>query len=131
MVDVDHVDHPVFPKDSGISGFSMLWESVTGYSLCTTSHASLHTWPEYRELDFDVFSCLPFDYEKALKIFKYFFRGVPDISVLVINRSTGVIIYPPENYRRVEPKIVKERLQDGYERREIIADHYRKGVTNV
>ena len=123
-------NHPVFPKDSGVSGFCLLWESVTGYSLCTTSHTSLHTWPEYGELDFDVFSCLPFNFEKALKIFKYFFRGVPDISVMVVDRNIGSVIYPPSYNRHSSPEDIKKRLEEDYENRERKAAYY-KGVGNV
>lgn len=121
-------NHPMFPKDSGVSGFCLLWESITGYGLCTTSHTSLHTWVEYRELDFDVFSCLPFNFEKALKIFKYFFRGVPDISVIVVDRSNGSVIYPPPKYIRYSSQEeVSKRLKEDYEKREKVAAYYRKG----
>jgi S-adenosylmethionine/arginine decarboxylase-like enzyme len=34
---------------------------VTGYAVLTTSHASIHTWPDRGEFRFDLYSCRSFD----------------------------------------------------------------------
>ena len=43
---------------------------VTGVVLITESHISLHTWPEYRMVNLDIFTCGEF--EKAEKTFDLF-----------------------------------------------------------
>jgi len=75
-------NHPSKPKDSGITGCAMLWES----------HVTVHSWTDYWEVDFDIFSCKPFNYEKALKIFKAFFKGFVGVA-LVVDRNDGKIIW--------------------------------------
>jgi S-adenosylmethionine/arginine decarboxylase-like enzyme len=35
---------------------------LTGYAVLTTSHASIHTWPNRGEFRFDLYSCRPFDH---------------------------------------------------------------------
>jgi S-adenosylmethionine/arginine decarboxylase-like enzyme len=36
-------------------------EGVTGFVVITTSHASIHTWPDTGSIRFDLFSCRDFD----------------------------------------------------------------------
>ncbi len=51
------------PEDWGVSGFVLIAES----------HISIHTFPEKQYLSLDMFSCKPFDTQKAVeKIKKYF-----------------------------------------------------------
>lgn len=54
---------------------------VTGVVLITESHISLHTWPEYRMVNLDIFTCGEF--EKAEKTFDLFLKR-----------------FKPEQYRR-------------------------------
>jgi S-adenosylmethionine decarboxylase len=51
------------PLDSGISGFVVIAES----------HISIHTFPERNYINIDIFSCRPFDSDKALRDIKTFF----------------------------------------------------------
>ncbi len=44
------------PEDSGVSGFVIIAES----------HISIHTFPEKSYVNIDIFSCRPFDHERAL-----------------------------------------------------------------
>jgi len=44
------------PEDSGVSGFVIIAES----------HISIHTFPRKSYVNIDIFSCLAFDYERAL-----------------------------------------------------------------
>ena len=60
-----YVENPNNPQDFGYSGIVVLYES----------HFAFHTWPYYAEIDFDIFSCKEFDFNKALKILQYFFKG--------------------------------------------------------
>ena len=50
-----HPQPPHPPEDAGISGFVIIAES----------HISIHTYPERGFLFIDIFSCKPFDFEKA------------------------------------------------------------------
>ncbi len=64
------------PNDNyGLSGFAMLAES----------HVSLHTWPEYRRVYIDVFSCNSFNTLKTTKLLVNFFEGRVD-KIQVIQR---------------------------------------------
>lgn len=48
--------HAPNPEDWGISGFVIIAES----------HISIHTFPEKQYLSVDIFSCKPFDVDKAI-----------------------------------------------------------------
>lgn len=48
--------HAPKPEDSGVSGFVIIAES----------HISIHTFPEKSYVNIDIFSCRPFDHERAL-----------------------------------------------------------------
>lgn len=50
--------HGVVPEDWGVTGMVIIAES----------HISVHTFPEHKRFHMDVFSCKPFDYDKAIKI---------------------------------------------------------------
>ena len=64
------------PNDNyGLSGFAMLAES----------HVSLHTWPEYRRVYIDVFSCNSFNTLKTTKLLVNLFEGRVD-KIQVIQR---------------------------------------------
>jgi S-adenosylmethionine decarboxylase len=40
---------------------------ITGDVLLAESHATIHCWPERRELQFDLYSCRPFDPDFVLR----------------------------------------------------------------
>jgi S-adenosylmethionine decarboxylase len=61
--------------NAGISGFVMLAES----------HASVHTWPARRELQFDLYSCRPFDVELVTEDLVRAF-GIGSFDVTVVER---------------------------------------------
>ena len=52
------------PEDWGISGFVLIAES----------HISVHTFPDKQYLSLDMFSCKPFDTEKALDTIRKYFK---------------------------------------------------------
>jgi len=58
-------NNPNIEEDIGYTGTAILWES----------HFAIHTWSYYKEVDFDLFSCKTFDYNKVLKILTNFFKG--------------------------------------------------------
>lgn len=69
---------PVTPKDQGgISGFVMIQES----------HISIHTFPHKGFLTADVYSCKPFDTEKAIDYFKKQF-DLQELEINIIKRGT-------------------------------------------
>jgi S-adenosylmethionine decarboxylase len=51
------------PEDWGISGFVLIAES----------HISIHTFPEKQYLSLDMFSCKPFDTQRAVQTIKQYF----------------------------------------------------------
>ncbi len=52
------------PEDWGISGFVLIAES----------HISIHTFPDKEYLSLDMFSCKPFDVDRAVETIKGFFK---------------------------------------------------------
>jgi len=56
--------HGSVPDDWGISGFVLIAES----------HISIHTFPEKRYLSLDMFSCKPFDTQRAAVTIKDYFN---------------------------------------------------------
>ena len=51
------------PEDSGVSGFVIIAES----------HISIHTFPSKDYINIDIFSCRPFDHDRALEDVKKLF----------------------------------------------------------
>ena len=51
------------PEDSGVSGFVIIAES----------HISIHTFPRKSYVNIDIFSCRPFDHDRALEDAKKLF----------------------------------------------------------
>lgn len=61
------------PEDWGISGFVLIAES----------HISIHTFPDKQYLSVDMFSCKPFDTQKAVETIQKYFSVVKyEIKVL-------------------------------------------------
>ncbi len=66
----------VIPEDWGISGFVLIAES----------HISIHTFPEKHYVSVDIFSCKPFDTEKAVNTLKEYF-SIQKCEVHVLDRG--------------------------------------------
>ena len=58
---------------------------ITGDVILAESHATIHCWPERRELQFDLYSCKPFDSDFVLAELVDAF-GIGDCDVMVIPR---------------------------------------------
>ena len=52
------------PEDSGVTGFVIIAES----------HISIHTFPRKNYINIDIFSCRPFDHDRALEDVKKLFE---------------------------------------------------------
>jgi len=63
--------------DNGLSGFVIIAQS----------HISLHAWGPYHELDVDICSCQPFDYDVAVRFAKEL-MGARDVEVHTADRAT-------------------------------------------
>ena len=55
--------HAPKPEDSGVTGFVIIAES----------HISIHTFPRKNYVNIDIFSCRPFDHDRALQDAKKLF----------------------------------------------------------
>jgi S-adenosylmethionine decarboxylase len=65
------------PLDAGLSGFVVIAQS----------HISLHTWPEYGEVDIDICSCKEFSQEDAIAFAKQMFQ-TGDVETHFVVRGT-------------------------------------------
>ncbi len=63
-------------EDSGVSGFVIIAES----------HISIHTFPRKDYINIDIFSCRPFDHERALDDVKDLF-GLADVKTWLLDRG--------------------------------------------
>ena len=63
-------------QDSGVSGFVIIAES----------HISIHTFPRRNYVNIDIFSCLPFDHEKALSEVKSLF-DLEEVKTWLLDRG--------------------------------------------
>jgi S-adenosylmethionine decarboxylase len=63
-------------------------EGITGVTIIAESHISLHTYPRKSFVFVDLFSCKPFDVEKAMDYIVQFFQSKSP-SVHVQNRGTA------------------------------------------
>src|SRR6516165_3019605 len=68
------------PLDAGLSGFVVIAQS----------HISLHTWPEYGEVDIDICSCKDFSQEEATAFAKQMFQ-TDDVEAHFVVRGTRSI----------------------------------------
>ncbi len=66
----------LIPEDWGISGFVLIAES----------HISIHTFPEKLYLSVDIFSCKPFDTNKAVETLREYF-SIQKMEVHVLDRG--------------------------------------------
>ena len=77
-------------QDWGISGFVIIAES----------HISVHTFPERKYINIDVFSCKNFDVEKTISQVKSYFK-LENVKFWTINR--GIDSTPPNKFNPVKP----------------------------
>ncbi len=63
-------------EDSGVSGFVIIAES----------HISIHTFPRKDYINIDIFSCRPFDHERALDDVKDLF-ALTEVKTWLLNRG--------------------------------------------
>lgn len=82
------------PLDWGISGFVLIAES----------HISIHTFPEYRHVWVDIFSCKGFDADRAIADMKEAFE-LAEIEVQVLERGLEY----PHSVRASVPLMHRER----------------------
>jgi S-adenosylmethionine decarboxylase len=68
----------VFQDEGGISGICMIG----------TSHISVHVWPLRQHVSMDVFSCKPFDEEKARSVIEGFFQP-ENVAYSLVKRRQG------------------------------------------
>jgi S-adenosylmethionine decarboxylase len=59
---------------------------VTGFILLEESHISIHTWPEYKFVAIDIFSCKPFEKVAILELLSSYFETT-SISFKKIDRG--------------------------------------------
>jgi S-adenosylmethionine decarboxylase len=64
------------PEDAGVSGFVIIAES----------HISIHTFPHRSYVNIDMFSCVPFDHERALDEAKALF-DLEDVKTWLLDRG--------------------------------------------
>ena len=62
--------------DSGVSGFVIIAES----------HISIHTFPRRNYVNIDIFSCMPFDHERALAAAKDLFH-LAEVKTWLLDRG--------------------------------------------
>ena len=84
------------PEDWGISGFVIIAES----------HISIHTFPEKLYMSVDIFSCKPFDVDKAVEDISRLFE-VQKSEIRILDRGHEF----PRSIRTVERFIRTERSQ--------------------
>jgi S-adenosylmethionine decarboxylase len=63
-------------EDSGVSGFVIIAES----------HISIHTFPRKDYINIDIFSCQPFDHERALEDVRELF-GLTEVKTWLLERG--------------------------------------------
>ena len=89
--------HGKTPEDWGISGFVIIAES----------HISVHTFPDRRYINIDIFSCKDFDATSSLEVVKRTF-GLPEVKVWTLDRGIDYA-----NSREAYNGMVRERVNIG------------------
>jgi S-adenosylmethionine decarboxylase len=77
------------PEDWGLSGFVIIAES----------HISVHTFPARNYINVDVFSCKPFNTDKALEDVKRVF-GLKSVNIWKMPRGLEVFADEPQHSRK-------------------------------
>ena len=87
------------PEDSGVSGFVIIAES----------HISIHTFPRKSYVNIDIFSCRPFDHDKALEDAKGLF-DLGDTKSWLLDRG---LEWLDEGQGVLESQAQRSALEDG------------------
>ena len=87
------------PEDSGVSGFVIIAES----------HISIHTFPRKSYVNIDIFSCRPFDHDKALEDAKRLF-DLGDTRTWLLDRG---LEWLDEGQGMLESQAQRSALEDG------------------
>ena len=80
---------------------------VSGFVLIAESHISIHTFPDRRYVNIDIFSCKDFDAASSLEVVKRTF-ALPEVKVWTLDRGIDYAT-PREGYNGM----VRERVQIG------------------
>lgn len=88
------------PEDSGVSGFVIIAES----------HISIHTFPKKKYVNIDIFSCRPFDHDKALQDAKTLF-DLDDTKSWLLDRG---LEWLDEGQGILESQSQRSALEDGF-----------------
>ena len=95
-IEFDDNSNPLIKECDG--GNTLNGEGISGIVLLHTSHFSIHTWPNYNEVDLDIFSCDDFNHEDVVKYLENFFQGsVLDLTVLTRGREYSIVKSGLEN----------------------------------
>lgn len=65
-------------------------EGISGFVMIAESHISIHTFPQDSLLTADVYSCKPFDTEKAIKQFREVFSA-QKVKKNILNRDITLV----------------------------------------
>ena len=83
MIEMTPITQPyVFPYE----GLVPEDRGITGIVIIAESHISVHSFEEKGYCFIDIFSCKPFDYERAISLTKEIFRP-EDCEINVVNRG--------------------------------------------
>jgi len=63
---------------------------ITGFVLIAESHVSIHTYPHDDFFTADIYSCKPFDTEKAIRIFREYFKQKKE-NIKIVKRELQVL----------------------------------------
>lgn len=100
----------VKPEDWGLSGFVLIAES----------HISIHTFPEKNYLSFDIFSCKPFEHDKAIAYLISKF-GIKKKEINVIDRGINFPHFATRDSIKFAVKLAKkERKENSVRIKEIL-----------
>ena len=81
-IPLSSAEHSEVFKDTGGPTVMML-----GMAILSTSHISIHAWPQEQFFSFDLFSCKPFHHRPVLEHLKKVV-GAADLTIQTVNRPT-------------------------------------------
>ena len=92
-------------EDAGVSGFVIIAES----------HISIHTFPRRNYVNIDIFSCLPFDHERALAEVKGLF-DLAEVKTWLLERGLEWLDEPQGTVEATEQRAALEAGGPGQHR---------------
>lgn len=99
---------------SGAAGAASTGE-IVGTVVLSTSHIAIHTWPELRAAQFTLYSCRPFDMERAEKLIGTHLRAeyvaTADLSLALAPRSPRCKPASPEMLSAIMRAAAEGRLE--------------------